>query len=115
MDKVEHRWTPRGHSHGVSGQSGQLRNRAVRVAERVGWASAPEGGSRQWLLARVARLREHGAEDQHETHDEPRNGIEMLIASARRGGVPASGARSITLDVRDEERQESRSCEQAEC
>jgi hypothetical protein len=115
MDKVELRWTPRGHSHGVVGQSGQRRDRAVPVAERVGRASAPEGGSRQWLLARVARLREHRTDDQHDTHDEPRNGIEMLIASARRGGVPASGARSIALYVCDEERQESRSCEQAEC
>jgi hypothetical protein len=108
-----------GHREDTSRDSWTIRRErtrpVARLVERVGWAFAPRGGSRQWLSARLARLREHGADDQHETHDEPRNGVEMLIASTRRGRVPASGARSITLDVRDEERQESRSCKQATC
>ena len=109
----------RGHREDTSRDSWTIRRERKRLVSVGGaglgarlprWRITPV-----WLLARPARLREHGADDQHETHDEPRNGIAMLIASTRGGRVPASGARSITLDVRDEERQESRSCKQAEC
>ncbi len=62
----------------------------------------------------MASLRDHGADDEHDADDQPRNRIEVLIASGRRRRVPASGARSITLYVRDEERQEPRSGKQAE-
>lgn len=101
--------------HGIVGQSAGSGSVRSRLVER-GWVGvSPRGGLRQWLLARLARVCEHGADDQHQTHDQPWNGVEVLIASTRRGRVPASGARSITLDVRDEERHESRSCKQAEC
>ena len=62
----------------------------------------------------MASLREHGPDDQHEAYDQPRNGIEVLIASARDRRMPASGTRSIALYVRDENRQEPRSCKQSE-
>ena len=62
----------------------------------------------------MATLRDHATDDQNDADDQPRNGTEVLIASVRRRGMPASGARSITLYVRDEERQEPRSCKHAE-
>jgi hypothetical protein len=62
----------------------------------------------------MARLRDHAADDQHDAGDQPRNGIEVLIAAARRRRMPARGSGSISLHVRDEKRQLSRSYEQAE-
>jgi hypothetical protein len=37
MDKVEHRWTPRGHSDGVVGQSGYRRGSKVDLTARDGF------------------------------------------------------------------------------
>jgi hypothetical protein len=65
-------------------------------------------------LAHPASLRDHAANNQHDARYQPRNGVEVLIAAVRHRRMPARGARSISLDERDVERQESCAGQQTE-
>lgn len=51
-------------------------------------------------------LGEKSSDEENDAQDQPRERVQVLIASAGRGRVPTRGARSLTLHVGDEQAEE---------